>query len=175
MDPGHYSNAGAYKIKGCVIMNPRIYMFTGGLTITPAFLQANDVFIINAHAGNTAKVSKSAVCLTGITGGSFANFLFYQNPANTNDFIITADSTLFIAGIVYNPGGPIEVNGSTSSAPWAIGGDGTAATGCLGETTLLGGSIVGTTVKVKSDGQLSINAFQEGAATGGGSWVRLYE
>ena len=175
MDPGYYSTSGAYKIKGCVIMNPGIYMFAGGLTVDPAWLQGNDVFIINADPSTIAKVSKSAVCLTGITGGSFANFLYYQNPANDNLFVITSDSLLFLAGIIYNPAGGIEINGADTSSPWAIGGDGSAATGCLGQTTLLGGSIVGTTVKVKSDGTLSINAFADGAAADGGGWVRLYE
>jgi hypothetical protein len=175
MDPGYYSNAGAYKIQGCVVMNPGIYMFAGGLTVDPAFLQGNNVFIINAAGGNIAKVSKSAVCLTGITAGSFENFLYYQNPANSNLFVITSDSLLFLAGIIYNPSGGVEINGADTSSPWAIGGDGTAATGCLGQSTLLGGSIVGTTVKVKSDGTLSINAFQDGAASGGKGWVRLYE
>lgn len=52
-----------------------------------------------------------------------------------------------------------------------IGGDG--ASGCLGETTLLGGSVVAKNVLVKSDGTLSINAFSGGAAAGGGTWVRF--
>ncbi|MDX1449796.1 MAG: hypothetical protein R3246_12125, partial [Acidimicrobiia bacterium] len=175
MDPGYYSTTASYKIKGCVIMNPGIYMFAGGFTIDPAWLQGNNVLLINASSASVSKASKSAVCLTGITEGSFENFLFYQNPANDSLFVITSDSVLFLAGIVYNPAGGIEINGADTSSPWAIGGDGTAATGCLGETTLLGGSIVGTTVKVKADGTLSINALEGGSATGGGGWVRLYE
>jgi hypothetical protein len=38
-----------------------------------------------------------------------------------------------------------------------------------------GGSVVGRSVLVKSDGTLSINSFKSGSSGGGQSWVRLYE
>ena len=171
MWPGYYAERVKMAIAdGCVRMNPGIYMFAKGWeACCDGYLQGNAVFLYNAHSGsNTAKVTKSAVCITAATDGPYANFLAYQNPLNTSLFIFTSDSDVHMAGIVYNPSGGIEVNGADAGT---VGGPGL----CLGESTNVGGRIVGTTVKVKSDGTLSITALEGGAASAGGGWVRLYE
>ncbi len=173
MDPGYYSTTGQYSITGCVIMNPGIYVFAGGFDMEAAgFVRGNDVLLINAHDKTVSRITKSAVCLTGILSGSFTNFLYYQNPLNDNTFDVESDSRLFLAGIVYNPDGETRIQGADAGT---IGGDGTPGSGCLGQATLLGGSIVAKNVLVKSDGTLSINAFAAGVGTAGGGWVRLYE
>lgn len=171
MLPGHYSTSSQYSITGCVILMPGIYLFDGGFDMEgDGYVRGNNILLINGHDKTISRNTKSAVCITGITSGSFENFLYYQNPANSNDFVITADSVLILAGIIYVPAGGIEVNGADAGT---IGGDGIVS--CLGETVILGGSIVGRTVLVKSDGKLSINALEGAAAGGGGGWVRLME
>ncbi len=174
MDPGFYSTTGQYSIQACVIMNPGIYMFAGGFDVeAAAYLRGNNVLLINAHANTVSRFTKSAACLTGLTAGPFENFLYYQNPDNDNTFDIESDSSLFLAGIIYIPNGEGRIQGA--SAGTGFGGDGTPGSGCLGETTLLGGSLVAKEVLVKSDGILRISAFPDSPATGGGDWVRLYE
>ena len=171
MYPGYYSTTSQYSITGCIIMSPGIYMFAGGFDMeSSGLIQGNNLFLFNAHNKTVSRITKSSVCLTGMTEGPFENFLYYQNPANDNTFDVESDSILYMAGILYNPDGEIRIQGADAGT---IGGDG--ASGCLGETTLLGGSVVAKNVLVKSDGTLSINAFSGGAAAGGGTWVRLYE
>jgi Flp pilus assembly protein TadG len=171
MDPGYYADRVKIGIAGgCVQLNPGIYMFAGGVEVCcDGYIQGNAVFLYNAHTGSgTMKFTKAAVCLTAAQDGPYANFLSYQNPLNTELFILTSDSVIHLGGIMYNPSGGIEVNGAEAGT---VGGPGE----CLGESTTIGGSIVGTTVKVKSDGSLSITALEGTAASGGGGWVRLYE
>jgi hypothetical protein len=105
--------------------------------------------------------------------GPYANFLYYQNPANGNTFDVESDAKLFMAGIIYVPSGEGRIQGATAGT--GFGADG--VTECIpGEgTTLLGGSLVARAVLVKSDGILSISAFPGGPASGGGDWVRLSE
>ena len=170
MDPGYYASIVKIGTDGsCVKMNPGIYMFGDSfLTCCDGYVQGNAVFLYNAAPAKIAKVTKSAVCLTAPQDGPYPAFLFYQNPLNTTTFVVTSDSALHIGGIIYNPSGGVEVNGSAAGT---VGGLGQ----CLGESVQLGGSIVGTTVKVKSDGSLAITALEGAAASGGGGWVRLYE
>ena len=173
MDPGYYSTTSQYSIQGCVIMNPGIYMFAGGFDVeASAFLRGNDVFIYSANDYNVSRFTKSAVCLTAITAGPFENFVYYQDPVNNNTFDVESDSNLFMAGIIYVPTGEARIQGANAGT---IGGDGVPGSGCLGETTLLGGSIIANEVLVKSDGTLSINAFAGGSGSAGGDWVRLKE
>ena len=87
-------------------------------------------------------------------------------------FDVESDSSLFMAGVIYLPDGEARIQGADAGT---VGGDGTPGSGCLGETTLLGGSIVASEVLVKSDGTLSINAFSGGVGAAGGTYVRLYE
>ena len=173
MDPGFYSTTAQYSIQGCVNMNPGIYMFAGGFDVeSAAFLRGNGVLLINAHDKTVSRFTKSAVCLTGLTAGPFENFLYYQNPLNDNTFDVESDSAHFMAGVIYLPDGEARIQGADAGT---IGGSGVPGSGCLGETTLLGGSIVASGVLVKSDGTLSINSFSGGTGSAGGSWVRLWE
>ncbi len=173
MDPGYYSTTSQYSITGCVTMNPGMYMFAGGFDVeSAAYLRGNDVLLLNAHDKTVSRFTKSAVCLTGLTEGPLTNFLYIQNILNDNTFDVESDSSLFMAGIIYLPAGEARIQGADAGT---VGGDGTPGSGCLGETTLLGGSIVASEVLVKSDGTLSINAFSGGSGAAGGSYVRLYE
>jgi hypothetical protein len=172
MNPGYYSTTAQYSIQGCVIMKPGIYLFAGGFDVEAvAYLRGNNVLLINGHDKTVSRFTKSTACLTGLTSGPYENFLYYQNPDNANTFDIESDSVLFLAGIIYIPTGEGRIQGA--SAGTSFGGDG--ASGCLGESTLLGGSLIARAVLVKSDGVLSINAFTGGEAAGGYGWVRLYE
>ena len=172
IDPGYYSTTSQYSITGCVNMNPGIYLFAGGFDVeSVAYLQGNDVLLINGHDKTVSRFTKSAACLSGITAGPFANFLYFQNPENDNTFDVESDSFLFMAGIIYLSIGEVRIQGADAGT---IGSDG--VTGCMGAApTLLGGSIVASGVLVKSDGFLSINKFSGGAGSAGGEWVRLYE
>ena len=175
MDPGYYSTTNQYYIQGCVIMNPGIYMFEGAFDVeAAAWLRGNNILLINAHDKTVSRFTKSAACLTGLTDGPFENFLYYQHPDNDNTFDIESDSVLFLAGIIYVPDGEGRIQGA--SAGTGFGGDGTPGSGCLDETTLLGGSLVARAVLVKSDGVLRINQFNYGGTgSPGGDWVRLSE
>lgn len=170
MLPGHYSTTGRYTIKGCVKMEPGIYLFDGGFRMAAGWVQGNDVLLINGTELKVSDIAKSKACLTSLKGGTFANFLYYQHPANANTFDIQSDSILTLQGIIYAPGAEIRIQGADAST---IGGDGSAE--CLGVKVVGGGSIVGTKVLVKSDGTLSIHAFAGTPASGGGTWVRLYK
>ena len=115
MDAGYYASRVKIGIAGgCVQMNPGIYMFAEGYEICcDGYVQGNAVFMYNSHTGSkTSKFTKAAVCLTAAEDGPYANFLAYQNPSNTELFIITSDSVVHLAGIMYNPSGGIEVNGA---------------------------------------------------------------
>jgi hypothetical protein len=148
-------NPGIYKvlIKGSGLdtfyMNPGIYILEKGMdTSGNGVVTGNNVFIYNTYttypAAPGASPSCSDVDLTGngqltftaMTTGTWANLLFYQDPACTNDFQIGGNGTFTGTGSVYLPSAPFVLDGNNA--------------------TLIGSQLVAQTVQIQN-GNITIN------------------
>lgn len=143
-------------------LDPGIYILKAGINAagnadlvskrtdtTPACASNCGVFIFNTHSnypgafrtgidscGPLSLVGNSASDLRAQTTGTYANFLFYQDPACTNEMVIAGNGTFNGTGTIYLPNAPFRFDGNPS--------------------TLNGSQLIAKTVDVQN-GNLTIN------------------
>jgi len=149
LDPGIYK----VLIKGSgnddFQMNPGVYVVEAGLdTSGNAIFNGSNVFIYNTYLtypaapGLTPSCSdvnltgNGAISLTAQTSGTWANLLFYQDPACTNDLQIAGNGTFAGTGSFYLPSAQFLLDGNNA--------------------TLTGSQLVAKTVNIQN-GNLTIN------------------
>src|SRR5439155_270261 len=149
LDPGIYK----VLIKGTgnetFFMNPGIYILEAGLdTSGNGIVTGNNVFIYNTYTtyplnpGLTPTCSdvnltgNGALTFTATTTLPYANLLFYQDPACTNDFQIGGNGTFTGTGSIYLPAAPFVLDGNNA--------------------TLIGSQLIAQTVQIQN-GNITIN------------------
>ena len=149
LDPGIYK----VLIKGTgndtFFMNPGIYILEAGMdTSGNGIVTGNNVFIYNTYTtyplnpGLTPTCSdvnltgNGALTFTATTTLPYANLLFYQDPACTNDFQIGGNGTFTGTGSIYLPAAPFVLDGNNA--------------------TLIGSQLIAQTVQIQN-GNITIN------------------
>jgi hypothetical protein len=146
---------GVYKvlIKGAGTdefhLNPGVYVVEKGFdTSGNGIMNGTDIFIYNTYTtypnnpGLTPSCSdveisgNGIVTLSAMTTGTWANMLFFQDPACTNDFEIAGNAVFTGDGSFYLPNAPFKFNGNNA--------------------TLNGSQLIAKTVNIEN-GNLTIN------------------
>jgi len=149
LDPGVYK----VLIKGSgndtFLMNPGVYILEAGMdTSGNGVVTGNNVFIYNSYTTYPANPGLTPSCsdvnltgngtltFTAQTTGIWANLLFYQDPACTNDFQIAGNGTFTGTGSIYLPTAPFVLDGNNA--------------------TLIGSQLIAQTVQIQN-GNITIN------------------
>jgi len=149
LDPGIYK----VLIKGSgndtFQMNPGVYILEAGMdTSGNGVVTGNNVFIYNTYTAYPAAPGLTPSCsdvnltgngnltFTATTTPPYANLLFYQDPACTNDFQIGGNGTFTGTGSIYLPAAPFVLDGNNA--------------------TLIGSQLIAQTVQIQN-GNITIN------------------
>jgi hypothetical protein len=118
--PGRYcSNV---IINGCtnVVFQPGVYDFDNGLTANGVSnVSGNGVTIYNN--GGQLVINGSTASLSAPTSGNTKGILFFQNPADSNAFVVNGSGGTGYAGMVYFPSSQITLNGTLSQWLFIVG------------------------------------------------------
>lgn len=169
LDPGIWTTSLSAGGGTEIYLRPGIYILKGnGLNAsgnadvismrtdtTPACAANCGVLIFNTHSnypaafrpgldscGGLSLVGNGASDLRALTTGTYANLVFYQDPACTNEMVIAGNGTFNGTGSIYLPNAPFRFNGNPS--------------------TLNGSQLVARTVDIQN-GNITIN-FNPGNA-----------
>ncbi len=141
LDPGVWNVALSAGGGTTLWLNPGVYILKAGVNAagnadliskrtdtTPACASNCGVFIFNTHSnypgafrtgidtcGGLSLVGNSASDLRAQTTGTYANFLFYQDPACTNEMVIAGNGTFNGTGTIYLPSANFRFNGNPST------------------------------------------------------------
>jgi Flp pilus assembly protein TadG len=127
-------NPGVYKVKikgagtDTFVMNPGIYIVEAGFdTSGNGFVSGSNVFFYNTYTTYPASPGGSPDCsdvsltgngtidLTAMTTGTYANLLFYQDPACANDFEIGGNGNFTGTGSLYLPSALFMLDGNNAT------------------------------------------------------------
>jgi Putative Flp pilus-assembly TadE/G-like len=118
--PGRYcSNV---IINGCtnVVFQPGVYDFDNGLTANGVSNVSGSGVTIYNNSGSLV-INGSTVSLSAPSSGNYEGVLFFQNPADSNPFVVNGSSGSGFAGMIYFPSSQITVNGTLSQWLFIVG------------------------------------------------------
>ena len=123
--PGIYSSIKVSGTKSTLVLEPGVYVITGGgLSVTgSANITGSGVMIYNAGSsypasggtyGGITLSTTGGVNLSAPTTGAYAGYLFFQSSTNPTAISITESSTMNLTGVIYASDALLSASGTSA-------------------------------------------------------------